>query len=107
MPDEMQLDPEEQAEMQDRLVEQAECMREKGYDMPDPEVDDKGRVTVRGGPGEGGNGPRSDDEQFREDMEDFGGPMGPGGPPDDADSDESDSDESDDDSDDRESTWDA
>jgi hypothetical protein len=72
MPD-MEIDPEQQAEMQDQLVEVAECMREKGYDMPDPEVDDKGRVTVRGGPGEGSGGPGAGDEEFEQDMEDCGG----------------------------------
>jgi hypothetical protein len=81
MPEEMALDPEEQAELQDRLVETAECMREKGYDMPDPEVDDKGRVSMKAGPGEGDNGPRPGDDQFEQDMEDCGGgPVrGPGG----------------------------
>jgi hypothetical protein len=79
MPD-TEIDPEQQAEMQDHLVEVAECMREKGYDMPDPEVDENGRVTMRGGPGEGGRGgqgPGPGDDQFEEDMEDCGG--GPGG----------------------------
>ena len=76
MPEPPELDPEEQAELQDRLVESAECMREKGYDMPDPEVDGKGRVTIQGGgPGSPGNGPSGvdEDDQFREDMEACGG----------------------------------
>lgn len=80
MPEEMQLDPQEQAEMQDRLVEQAECMRAKGYDMADPQVDDKGRVTMRADSASGDSGPDADDGQFREDMEDCGGPGGPGSP---------------------------
>lgn len=86
VPEERRLDPEEQAEMQDRLVEQAECMREKGYDMPDPEVDANGRVTARSFGGDGGPGP--EDEQFREDMDDCGGPIGPGGRRDDSDGDD-------------------
>jgi hypothetical protein len=63
------MDPERQAEMQDQLLEVAQCMREKGHDMPDPEVDDNGRVTFRaGGPGEArGTEP---DEEFEQDMED-------------------------------------
>lgn len=99
VPDEMRLDPEEQAELQDRLVEQAECMREKGYDMPDPEVDANGRVTARARGGEGDGGPPPDDEQFREDMDDCGGPVGPGGPRGDSDERDSDSRDSDDDAD--------
>ncbi|HEX8803971.1 MAG TPA: hypothetical protein VF743_07250 [Acidimicrobiales bacterium] len=62
------LDPEEQAELQDRMVAFAECMRERGHDMPDPEVDGEGRVTMRApramdSPGEG------PDEDFERDAE--------------------------------------
>ena len=53
----MELSPEEQAEMQDRLTAMAECMREQGHDMPDPQVDDDGGVRVtRGGPASGSGG---------------------------------------------------
>ena len=47
----VQLSPEEQAEMQDRLVALAECMRARGHDMPDPQVGEDGGVTdpSRGG----------------------------------------------------------
>lgn len=40
--------------MEDAALEFAECMRENGIDMPDPQVSD-GRVRV-GGPGGGGGG---------------------------------------------------
>jgi hypothetical protein len=77
--------PEEQAEMQDRLVAMAECMRGRGYDMPDPEVTEDGGVTmkVNGGPDEAG--PKGD-EQFEKDQEECNaeagmeeGPAGGGG----------------------------
>lgn len=71
----MQLDPEEQAERQDQMIEVAQCMRDRGYDMPDPEVDENGRVTVQasGGEGTAGQGPggapgSAEQEQFESDM---------------------------------------
>jgi hypothetical protein len=68
-PEAEEIDPERQAEMQDQLLEVAQCMREKGHDMPDPEVDENGRVTFGMGPqaGERGEGPN---EEFEQDMED-------------------------------------
>jgi hypothetical protein len=75
----MELDPEQQAELQDRLVALAECMRERGHDMPDPQVGSDGGVQIRGGgPGLGGQ----PDEEFMQDMEecrDEIGFEGPGG----------------------------
>jgi hypothetical protein len=68
-PDADQIDPEQQAEMQDQMLEVAQCMRDKGHDMPDPEVDDSGRVTFGAGPGQGGEGAEPD-EDFDQDMED-------------------------------------
>lgn len=66
---EMQLDPEEQAEMQDQLLEVAQCMRDRGHDMPDPEVDDSGRVTMQAGPGQEGPAPGGPgDDEFEDDM---------------------------------------
>jgi hypothetical protein len=57
-------DPERQAEMQDQMLAVAECMRERGYDMPDPEFDGEGRVRMRMG-----EGPNPEDEDFEDDME--------------------------------------
>ena len=76
---EMQLTPEEQAEMQDRLVAMAECMRARGHDMPDPQVGEGGRVTIGGGPGAPLGGGPGDDE-FRQDMEECGDEAGMDGP---------------------------
>lgn len=67
-PDAGEIDPEEQAEMVDQLVEVAECMRERGHDVPDPEVDDQGGVTFGMGAGPGGGGDEPD-EDFEQDME--------------------------------------
>jgi hypothetical protein len=40
-------DPEQQAEMEEQALAFAECMREHGIDMPDPQFDESGRVTQR------------------------------------------------------------
>jgi hypothetical protein len=70
MPEGEELSPEEVAERQDQMLAMAQCMRDKGYDMPDPQVDSNGRVRVerRAGPGSE-DGPPEDQEQFQEDME--------------------------------------
>jgi hypothetical protein len=45
------LDPEQQAERQEALVEFATCMREQGIDMPDPQVGSGGGAMMMiGGP---------------------------------------------------------
>jgi hypothetical protein len=77
----VQLSPDEQAEMQDRLVAMAECMRARGHDMPDPQVGEDGGVTIRreaGAPGEVGGPP---DEQFDQDMEECSDEAGMGDGP--------------------------
>jgi hypothetical protein len=80
--------PEERAEMQDKLVAMAECMRARGYDMPDPVVGSEGQISIemRGGPDAGGPDGAGDD-QLQEDQEACneqagleGGPMRAGGP---------------------------
>ena len=45
------LDGADQTERQDQLLEYAACMRENGYDMPDPDF------SAAGVPGQGGGGP--------------------------------------------------
>jgi hypothetical protein len=37
---------EEVAEQRDKALKFAQCMRDKGVDMPDPVVDDKGRISI-------------------------------------------------------------
>jgi hypothetical protein len=70
LPD-LQLSPEEQAERQDQMVAVAECMRDKGHDMPDPEVGDDGSVRIRSrGPAGGGEEVGPPDDEFQADMED-------------------------------------
>ena len=56
------------AEQKDAMLGFAQCMRDQGIDMPDPEFENGGMVRIGGGPGSnGGTGPafdpRSDDFQ--------------------------------------------
>ena len=76
-----ELDPEQQAEMQDQALEFAQCMREHGIDMPDPEFDgDGGNFSISlGGPDDAGRIDPSDDD-FQEASEECGGEGGFGGP---------------------------
>jgi hypothetical protein len=54
---------EELARMRDEGVKFAQCMRDKGFDVPDPTFDDTGKVGIEvhsdagGGPSNDGNGP--------------------------------------------------
>jgi len=51
-------------DMAEKMRKFASCMREHGVDMPDPEVDDKGRVKVQiGGGGTTGGGNPPDKEK--------------------------------------------
>jgi hypothetical protein len=63
------LSPDELAAMQDKQRKLAECMRGKGYDFPDPQVDSNGRVTIssKGKPGD--HPGTAQDDQMRKDME--------------------------------------
>jgi hypothetical protein len=50
---------------QQRALDFARCMRAHGVDMPDPEVDDQGRIKVRiGAGGPGGAGKRPDPKKL-------------------------------------------
>ena len=82
----MNLSPEEVAEMQDKQVALAQCMRDKGYDMPDPQVDSSGRVTIGAGPSDGGRQPGpapggAEDDQFHQDMDECSAQAGLDGGP--------------------------
>lgn len=67
-------DPEEAA------LDWARCMRERGIDVPDPEVDGDGRIQIR--PGAGRRLGDVDSDAFREAQEACGTPFGDnGGPP--------------------------
>ena len=48
-----QLSEEEREEMQETMLEFAQCMREHGVDMPDPDFSGGGGVFRAGGPGGG------------------------------------------------------
>lgn len=73
-----QLSPEEEAEMRDNMLAFAECMREHGIDMPDPEFGTEGggfSVRVEASSG-ADRGPRPDDEEFQEAQEACQGELG-------------------------------
>jgi hypothetical protein len=67
-------DPEEAA------LAWAKCMREHGVDVPDPEVGEGGRLTIRPG-GQGRRLGDIDSDAFREAQEACGSPFGSAGPP--------------------------
>jgi predicted small lipoprotein YifL len=66
MPEDGEL-PEISEEDKQAMLDLAACMRDKGYDFPDPQFEG-GRVTQRV-EGDGGSGPGPDDEQFQADHE--------------------------------------
>jgi hypothetical protein len=63
---------------QEAALEWASCMREHGIDVPDPQIDEDGRLEVR--PGSGMRLDRNGDD-FREAREECGSPFGDAGPP--------------------------
>ena len=73
--------PEEQAEMQEQMLQFAECMREQGIDFPDPVMGDDGMISVR--IGDDSDAERApvpmDDPAFQAAQEACGMPMMGGG----------------------------
>jgi hypothetical protein len=63
---------------QQAALDFARCMRQHGIDMPDPEVDDQGRIRVRVGPGGPGGGSRPDPGKFEAAQQACGGLLGGG-----------------------------
>jgi hypothetical protein len=54
------ISPEEQEEFKEQALAFAECMRENGIDMPDPQFEGDGKMKMRiGGPGSSGPSPDS------------------------------------------------
>ena len=49
------IDPEQQAEMREQMLDYAECMRGEGIDMPDPKFGDGGDTVIIAGPVDGGS----------------------------------------------------
>ncbi len=67
---------EEQARMREQALEFSKCMREHGIDMPDPQFNEDGGVTINI-ESEGGEAvPTPDDEDFQAAAEECGGPGG-------------------------------
>jgi hypothetical protein len=73
-----QMDPEEEAEMRDNMLAFAECMRDHGIDMPDPEFGDGpgGGFSVRQESGGGRGGIDPSDPDFAEAQEACQGELG-------------------------------
>ena len=79
----------DRSEREDQLFEYAACMRENGYNMPDPDFAAFGQPGENAGPGTGGGGPFGeidrDDPTFQTAQEAcadiFGGDRIPGGGP--------------------------
>ena len=73
-------DPEQLEQMKAEALEFAQCMREHGIDMPDPQFGEDGQMTMSVGDGrlgEGGEGPDPiDADKFNEAAESCGGPGG-------------------------------
>jgi hypothetical protein len=81
IPEDQRPDP---TEMRDQLTKLAQCMREHGVDMPDPQVNSDGTVEFGSPPGSssGGNMPDPNDPDFenaRRACEQETGVGGPGG----------------------------
>jgi hypothetical protein len=74
------MDPEQQAEAQAQALAFAQCMRDHGIDMPDPEFGEDGRVEIRAN---APDDPRHDDdfEAAQEECNEDKGPIGPGAAP--------------------------
>jgi hypothetical protein len=69
-------------QMRDQLTKLAQCMREHGIDMPDPQVNSDGTVEFGGHPGSGsgGNSPNPDDPAFQSAQQACQKETGVGGP---------------------------
>jgi hypothetical protein len=65
------LSPEELAERQDQALAMARCMRDRGWDMPDPEITEDGGIMISRSPEAAGipgpGDPRQD--EFRQDQQ--------------------------------------
>jgi hypothetical protein len=75
-----QLSPEEQAERQDQALAMARCMRERGWDMPDPEIEEGGGIAIQNPPDIGGPG-NARFEDFQDDIADCNEEAGIEAPP--------------------------
>jgi hypothetical protein len=83
-----EVDPETQAQLLDDMTAVAACMRDRGYDVPDPQLDEGGTVTVEvtdDGTGADdpatGRGPDGPTDRYMEDWEDCENEAGMAPPP--------------------------
>jgi hypothetical protein len=67
-----EISEEQEREFRERALEHARCMREHGFDMPDPTFGEGGRVEMRLGGGIDPNDPAF--QQAQEDCGQLGGP---------------------------------
>jgi len=75
------LTPEEVAERQDQALAMSQCMRDRGWNFPDPEVDENGGIGIQIDPSNGLPGPEDADfEQFEQDQEECNEESGLGNP---------------------------
>ncbi len=72
--------PASEEDPQEAALEWAKCMRENGVDVPDPEIGEGGRLTIRPG-GAGRRLGDVDSDSFRAAMQECGRPLGGAGPP--------------------------
>lgn len=61
-----EMSPQDQSAMQDAALEFAQCMRDKGYDFPDPTFNEDGGMMFQRGPGDDELDPN--DPQVQDDM---------------------------------------
>lgn len=70
---------EELEKMKTEMLAFAKCMREHGFDMPDPQIGDGGMISITvGGPGDGGGAAPVDQEAFSEANKECGSTFGGG-----------------------------
>ena len=75
------MDPEEEAKMRDQMLEFAQCMRDHGVDMPDPEFSGDGGVSISiGSKLDGDTATPADQEEMEAAQEACGEIMGGDGP---------------------------
>ncbi len=63
---EIEIDPEQEAEMREQMLAMSQCMRDHGIDFPDPVFDGNGRVQVMIGDPDNPGGVDPSDPQFQE-----------------------------------------
>ncbi len=73
------IDPEQEAEMRQQLLDYSQCMRDQGIDFPDPVFNDNGGVSINVSGGEGNGPSKIDDEKMQAASEACSDILGDGG----------------------------